>query len=58
MTDPLRRVRILGLLQGVELDTDQLELLAHDPRQEPPPEASTFDPLSDPLDEPFPDEGI
>ena len=56
MDDVLRRVRILGLLQGVELN-EQLELAdLYRPDQTPPPTDPMFDPLSDPLDEPLPGE--
>jgi hypothetical protein len=58
----LRRIRRLGLFQGIEQDLpDQLELEEELPElferdQLPPPDDPTFDPLSDPLDEPFPEE--
>lgn len=60
-----RRVRLLALIQGVDLGTgledvseaEQLRLwglLRDEPRLDTP--ASTYDPLSDPLDDPFPEE--
>lgn len=60
-----RRVRLLALIQGVDLGSglddisegqrDHLLLeLGREPRQDVP--MSTFDPLSDPLDDPFPEE--
>lgn len=66
----MRRVRQIGMFQGLQLDdAEQLELPELDPnarwlyehgfsdrRMYPDTPVSTYDPLSDPLNDPFPEE--
>jgi len=54
-----RRLRMLVMIQGIELEDEQalLDLWALNPQlPDPPPDAATYDPLQDHLDEPFPEE--
>jgi hypothetical protein len=59
----MKRVRLLGMFQGIDLGGDELEELSQlelpelfARRELPDPQESTYDPLQDHLDEPFPEE--
>lgn len=66
----MRRVRQLGMFQGYDLEglepirddeggwitSDELELELLQRKYHPDTPRSTFDPLSDPLNDPFPEE--